>query len=82
MCEKEIFAKAIERFGNETNINKAIEEMSELITALIKESDIDNIHEEIADVQITLTKLKMIFDKKEIDKFYKIKLKRLRNMVS
>lgn len=63
--EREILTKAIEKWGPVQQIHKAIEELGELIVALSRQEsrrDIDNIAEEIADVQIMLDQLKMIFE--------------------
>lgn len=55
----------IEKWGVDSQLNMAIEEMSELTKALCKffrgEEDIDNIHEEIIDVEIMIEQLKRIF---------------------
>lgn len=69
---KMIMDSAIETYGKEHQIDKAIEEMSELIKALLKfryaaegyEMDIlqDAVDEEMADVRIMMTQLTMIFD--------------------
>ena len=67
-----ILKKAIEHYGDGTQIDKAIEEMSELTKALLKlrhaEKDYEldilqkAVAEEIADVGIMLRQLRMIFD--------------------
>ena len=64
------FAKAIEVFGIDAQINMAIEELSELITALshYKRSDLNRVEselaviDEIADVSIMIAQLDIIFD--------------------
>lgn len=60
--EKEIFAKAIETYGEEAQENVAIEELSELIQAICHKhrGRRNNISEEIADCEIMLKQLKMI----------------------
>lgn len=65
-----VLERAIDEYGEECQIDKAIEEMSELTKALLKrryvskdyEIDIldDAIAEEIADVEIMIKQLKMI----------------------
>jgi NTP pyrophosphatase (non-canonical NTP hydrolase) len=62
--EREILAKAIEKWGPVKQINKAIEELGELVIALARQGsrrNLDNIAEEIADVRIMLDQLEMIF---------------------
>lgn len=53
--------KAILKWGAEKQIKKAAEECAELIQALLKGYNQENIDEEMADVEIMLTQLKMIF---------------------
>lgn len=72
MNENQILDKAIRTYGVDTQIDKAVEEMSELIKALMKlrhcekgyEHQIlqDAVDEEIADVEIMLQQLRMIFN--------------------
>lgn len=81
-----ILRKAINTFGENHQIIKTIEELGELETALARyfdenKSDNDNICEEIADVEIMLEQLKMIFDNKMINKYKKMKLNRLSGVV-
>lgn len=72
--ERRIGQAAIKTFGRIPNIIKAIEELSELQQALCKhivsENDaptVANVHEEIADVQIMLGRLMMLFDPTEVE---------------
>lgn len=53
--------KAILKWGAEKQIKKAAEECAELIQALLKGWSQDNIDEEIADVEIMIAQLKMIY---------------------
>ena len=63
--------KAIDHYGTSGQIDKAIEEMSELTKALLKEryarmtsnhlAEIDNVCEELADAVIMLNQLEIIF---------------------
>lgn len=80
---KEIEANALLTYGNEMQIDVAIEEMSELIKALIKDRRVsdkkssDNVLEEMADVQIMLEQLRLIFGSTEKIEWYKLnRLKR------
>ena len=65
-----VMLKAVETYGDNSQIDMAVEEMSELIKALMKSrrNDVDiqkklhNIIEEIADVEIMLEQLKLIFN--------------------
>ena len=65
MDEKEIMKMAISKYGDESQIDMAIEEMSELTKALLKRrrkiGSIDDILEEMADVSIMLDQLEIIF---------------------
>lgn len=72
--ERKIGQAAIKTFGRIPNIIKAIEELSELQQALCKhivsEHDamtVASVHEEIADVQIMLGRLMMLFDPTEVE---------------
>ena len=64
--EKQVFNRTVAFFGDESQKIMAIEEMSELIKELTKElrqrGDIKHIAEEIADVEIMLSQLKIIYD--------------------
>ena len=58
---KRILKAAVARYGRGPQRNKAIEELSELIRALARSDDYDNIAEEMADVRIMLDQLEIIF---------------------
>lgn len=77
--EKELIKRAIEAFGLTHQINKAIEELGELISAIARRNR-SNIAEEIADVRIMCKQLEIIF---EIDAevFKAEKLERLAMML-
>lgn len=64
--EKQVFNRTVAFFGDESQKIMAIEEMSELIKELTKElrqrGDVEHIAEEIADVEIMLSQLKIIYD--------------------
>ena len=83
-----ICAGALDRFGEKHQMVKAIEEMGELTRALCKrvadaeDVDVDNICEEIADLEITITQLHMIFDDGLIQKKKAEKLTALRERVN
>ena len=68
-----VLRKAIDAYGKESQIKMMIEGMSELTKELCKcfrgEADTDHILEEMADVQIMLDQMKMIFgDTSEMEK--------------
>lgn len=79
-----IMKKAVETFGEEPQIDKAIEEMAELTQALLKcrleknGKNMANVAEEIADVLIMVEQLIMIYDnEEEVDKHTNNKIARL-----
>ena len=58
---EQILKAAIEKYGRGTQRDKAIEELSELIRALARCDDTENLAEEMADVRIMLDQLEIIF---------------------
>lgn len=82
----EILKRAIKTYGTDHQIDKAIEEMSELTQALIKLKQsknshifMDHVSEEMADVEIMIKQLNMILKNDEQVKRYRIyKLIRLK----
>lgn len=76
-----IIAAAVETYGYEDQMLQAIEELAELqraITRAIKApADRDNLHEEIADVEIMLAQLRYILDEDRIDEWKASKMERL-----
>lgn len=79
MNKKEVYKKLIEKFGAKNQIIVAIEELSELQKELCKylrdKTNIRNISEEMADVEIMLEQLKLIFENEtpvSIEKEYKL----------
>ena len=78
----EIFRRALEAFGAQAQVMMAIEEMSELTKELCKngrgQENATHIAEEIADVEIMLRQMVMLFDCSfTVDKFRRYKLERL-----
>ena len=71
-----IYTEALKLWGEELQIMMMIEEMSELTKELIKDKrgkgDYKKIREEMADVEIMLTQLKLIFGNIEFDKRRKL----------
>ena len=79
--EEAILRRAIEVYGIHAQINMALEKMGELIVALHhwlrgRVSYVE-VCEEVADVQIMMEQLAMIFDKDIVRKYYESKIKRL-----
>lgn len=82
----EICRAALETFGERAQMGMAVEEMSELVKELCKRlrgrDNLEAIAEEIADVQIMLRQLVILFDCKEVvDKYRRYKLERLARRV-
>ena len=67
---EELLLNVIAEFGADSQIDKAIEEMAELIQALLKNrkagrehpATLDNVYEEMADVIITFSQLRLIYN--------------------
>ena len=81
MQDYEVLQTAIDHYGSERQIDKAIEEMSELTKALLKlrlvknEQNTESVLEEMADVEIMLDQLKLIFGYKTLyrdEKVYRL----------
>lgn len=80
----QVMIDVIKRYGYKMQTMVAIEEMSELTKELVKfmrgEANTDAIAEEIADVEIMLRQMKIIYDIKDedVEKLMVIKLERLK----
>lgn len=82
---QQIYTEAINTYGKENQKLIAIEEMSELTKALTKDTRYpdnpkikDNVAEEIADVQIMLFQLIMMFDcENQVNNYIDLKTERL-----
>ena len=72
--------RAIDHYGKDMQLNVAIEEFSELIKEICKhkrgEDNLDNIIEEMADCQIMLSQLRIIFGIR-IDDISRVKWEKL-----
>lgn len=83
--DTDILVKAIDQFGNQNQISKAIEEMSELISELARYQNNKgmnvNLIEEIADVSIMVDQLKLIFGSELVDCQRAVKLRRLKGIL-
>lgn len=80
--EKDIITAAVRHYGLHSQVDMAIEEMSELTKALLKhrrgpadEAARDAIREEMADVEIMLAQMKIFFG--DTQAWKEMKLKRL-----
>ena len=74
------YYKALSHYGIDAQKIKTIEELAELTTAILHDRDgrAGNVAEEIADVEIMLEQMKVIYNKNgEVDNFKKLKLERL-----
>lgn len=82
MTNEEIYKKAIETYGVESQIKMAIEEMAELTNALMKlqrgRVTIPDVVEEIADVKIMCEQLAYVFGQKEVETQVSFKTNRLK----
>ena len=60
-----LFERAVKTYGAESQVRKAVEELTELSVALLHSldgrGDTENIREEMADVEIMLEQLHVIF---------------------
>lgn len=67
--QKSVCNRAVNTYGKTPQLIMAMEEMAELIQTLSKDirgkTDIENISEEIADVEIMIEQLKIIYDCKD-----------------
>ena len=85
MTDEEIVVckKAIDTFGVAEQQLKAVEEMGELIQAIAKAliGKEHNVEEEITDVEIMLTQLKIMYDLKKIEEWKEFKINRLKGVV-
>ena len=84
--ESKIFHRAIYKWGADMQMMVAIEEMSELTKELIKHqrtgTNFQEIAEEIADVEIMLIQLKIIFGNEDkVEEFIEKKMNRLKEIL-
>ena len=79
--EKSLYDKAIKKWGVDSQVYMAYEEMGELLSALNKllrkRVTVDDVITEIADVQIMTEQLALIFGQDKVSVEKEIKLKRL-----
>ena len=93
--ERTVYEKAIETWGIEAQAAKACEEFAELIRALARltiavktkcppdeyHDAYTNVQEEIADAEIMLAQLRMIFEGSNVDRFHAENLRRLARLL-
>jgi NTP pyrophosphatase (non-canonical NTP hydrolase) len=81
--QKGIMLQALSRYGVDAQDDIAIEEMSELTKAIIKNrryktfATLENLYEELADVYIMLEQIMMSLDKDRVQNYVNSKLQRL-----
>lgn len=86
MNEQEIYKAALDAFGVPNQVDMLIEEMAELTQALLKwrrgrMGAMQNVHEEVADVEIVLAQIKIGLDPKKIAIYKERKLERLEERI-
>ena len=81
--QKGIMLQALSRYGVDAQDDIAIEEMSELTKAIIKNrryktfATLENLYEELADVYIMLEQIMMSLEKDRVQSYVNSKLERL-----
>lgn len=86
-----LFEKAINQWGRQSQIDMMIEECAELTKALCKlkrkhepadtASLVNDICEEIADVQLMVNQMKIVFGAGEVKDWYAVKVERLQGLL-
>lgn len=87
MDDKKIYKEALDKYGAQMQETICIEELSELQKTLCKnirgKGSMEDISEEIADVQIMLAQMILLFNlESEVGKWRNTKLERLRDRLS
>jgi hypothetical protein len=81
-----IMADALAAFGSARQVDKCIEELGELATALVKyrhgEATAEQVIDELADVAIVGGTMKILFDPTAVDARIAVKLSRLSRLVA
>lgn len=81
--QRKIMQNAVRKYGVDAQDDIAIEEMSELTKAIIKNrryktfATLENLYEELADVYIMLEQIMMSLDKDRVQSYINSKLERL-----
>lgn len=87
-----LFEKAIGKWGRRSQVDMTIEECAELILSLHKATKrvfdpadtgarINDVCEELADVQLMINQMKLIFGAKEVKDWYAVKVERLQGLL-
>ena len=76
LMNHDLLKKAIDKWGYDRQMYKAIEECAELIKAICK-YDVENVLEECADVLIMCEQIKIMFGAEKVEEMIEYKLKRL-----
>ena len=87
--DERIMQQAIETYGVQAQCDVAVEEMAELTKAIMKirrvaddyektQAALDNLLEEIADVDIMIDQMKIMWGPKQVEEYRKKKLERLK----
>lgn len=83
-----LYKKAVEKWGEDSQLDQMIEEMAELTVAINKykrakhfvaqkkEGVLDNLYEELADVKMCLEQMEWIFGKDNVDETLEQKFKK------
>lgn len=81
---QDLLIKAITKFGMTKQRTKAAEEAAELIQALLKDvlGEPHNVEEEIADMEIMLAQMRLIYNQDTINGFIDAKLERLKRRIN
>lgn len=86
MHPNEVTIKAVQKYGREHQITKAIEEMAELMNELAKSQDkrttTEKVIDEIADVKIMLKQLEYIYGQFKVEKRFMEKINRLERLLN
>jgi len=77
----DVYKRAADTWGEESQVGMLIEEMGELLSAINRRhrcrTDKSTVEEELADVEIMLAQMRIIFDADLVDEWKAIKTKRL-----
>ena len=84
MEKRILLQKALDTLGEEFQLMLLVEELGELLQAIgkvhrNKPGSVENMQEEIADVQLMLDQVKLIYDECEINRIIEQKLIRLKS---
>ena len=79
IIKEEVYQKAIKNYGVYGQCDVCIEECSELIQAIskFKRGKNHNVEEEVADLEIMLEQMRLMFNSKKIDEIKRSKINRL-----